>query len=482
MIRSAMIWLRHRDSSVPVWRDIRVLQLVGQFIFALAVILVIRELVFNVLDSLEKLERPSPDLLFWDADHFFRDPARFSIHEGYKTESTDPIYLAFWAGIWNTLRACVLGIIISTILGIIIGVSRLSNNFLVRNIAIIYVEIFQNTPLLVQLIFIYQGVFLALPLIQDVLTFPSENLKDGLVQLTIIAGAVVLAVGAITYLRGVLRAQNGGEGPNSAIRGRVILSLAVIGIAGAVLFVLPADIIYLSIRGLVIPALNPTDSFSTWLIFWAVGLLAGGYLWVTRSRLERDTGTPGRPWTFATLAFVVIVVVGWVIVSGAPLSVETPEPYFATRSGGRVVLTKIDGGETISPEYAALLVGLVLYTAAFIGEIVRAGIQAVSYGQLEAAYALGLTKGETLRRIILPQALRVIIPPLGNQYLNLTKNSSLATAIGFMDVFAVTKTLIHQTGRDVTMIIAVMITYLFFSLTISAGMNWLNGRMRLKER
>jgi His/Glu/Gln/Arg/opine family amino acid ABC transporter permease subunit len=471
-----------RHQAPPLWRDIRVLQLVGQFIFALIVILVIRQLVFNVLDSLDTLERPPPNLQFWDADHFFQNPARFSIHEGIKTESTDPVYLAFWSGIWNTLRAVVLGIILATILGIFIGVGRLSNNFLVRNIAIIYIEIFRNTPLLVQLIFIYQGVFLALPLIQDVVTFPNENLKDGLFQLTLIAGAVVLAVGVITYLRGLLRARGGGEGPNLAIRGRVIVSLVAIGIAGLILFVLPTDMIYLSIRGLVIPAFNPTDTFPIWMAFVGLAILSGAFLWYVRSERERRTGLPGKPWIYATVAFFVIVIFGWIAVNGAPISVDMPEPYIATRSGGRQVLTRIEGGENISPEYAALLVGLVLYTAAFIGEIVRAGIQAVSYGQLEAAYAVGLTKGETLRRIVLPQALRVIIPPLGNQYLNLTKNSSLATAIGFMDVFAVTKTLIHQTGRDVTMIIAVMITYLFASLTISAGMNWLNGRMRLKER
>jgi general L-amino acid transport system permease protein len=128
------------------------------------------------------------------------------------------------------------------------------------------------------------------------------------------------------------------------------------------------------------------------------------------------------------------------------------------------------------------MTGLTLYTAAFIGEIVRAGIQAISYGQIEAASAVGLNRSQTLQLIILPQALRIIIPPLGNQYLNLTKNSSLATAIGFLDVFAITKTIIHQSGQDVVMIIAVMITYLASSLIISAGMNWLNGRMRLKER
>ena len=173
---------------------------------------------------------------------------------------------------------------------------------------------------------------------------------------------------------------------------------------------------------------------------------------------------------------------GWVIAGAAPLSADIPTAQIATLSDGREVVRRIDGGETISPEYAALVVGLILYTAAFIGEIVRAGIQAVSYGQLEASYALGLSKSETLRRIVLPQALRVIIPPLGNQYLNLTKNSSLATAIGFMDVFAVSKTIIHQAGQGVVMIISVMLTYLIASLTISLAMNWLNGRMRLKER
>jgi general L-amino acid transport system permease protein len=146
------------------------------------------------------------------------------------------------------------------------------------------------------------------------------------------------------------------------------------------------------------------------------------------------------------------------------------------------VVNRINGGETLTPEYSALMFGLVIYTAAFIAEVVRAGIQAVPYGQIEAARAQGFGYFQTLRLIVLPQALRIIIPPLGNQYLNLTKNSSLAIAIGFPDLFNVSNTIANQSGQSVTMLLIIMVSYLTMSLTISAGTNFINRRMQIKER
>ncbi len=466
----------------PLWRDIRILQLAGQFIFALIVVVVAWQLINNVLNALAILGQ-APDFRFWMPENFFQGPARFSFTEGPGLTSTDTFGRAFAVGIINTLRAVVVGILLSTLLGIVIGVARLSRNWLVRSIAGVYVEIFQNTPLLVQLIFIYRGVFLTLPQIQDAVTFPGSDFRDALLRLVLYVGATVIGVGALWYLRSLLQVQQKhSDTDGSSIRGRIITTLIVIGIVAIILFALPDSIIYLSSRGLVIPAILPTATSATWLAFVGLAVLAASFIWYVRSELERRTGQPSKRTQYAVLTFLVVTLIGWLVIGEAPFVFDIPIPQIAELSDGRQVIRRINGGETISPEYAALMTGLTLYTAAFIGEIVRAGIQAISYGQIEAASAVGLNRTQTLQLIILPQALRIIIPPLGNQYLNLTKNSSLATAIGFLDVFAVTKTIIHQSGQDVVMIIAVMITYLIASLTISAGMNWLNGRMRLKER
>ena len=175
-------------------------------------------------------------------------------------------------------------------------------------------------------------------------------------------------------------------------------------------------------------------------------------------------------WMLVT--FFVVAVVGWISLPESPLILELPYVKGLNLAGGKI----------LSPEFMALLSGLVLYTAAFIGEVVRAGIQSVSKGQIEAARALGLNGFQTMRLVVFPQALRVIIPPLTSQYLNLTKNSSLAVAVGFPDVFYVSNTIINQSGRAVEMITLVMLTYLTFSLVTSFFMNWYNQKIRLVER
>jgi general L-amino acid transport system permease protein len=263
------------------------------------------------------------------------------------------------------------------------------------------------------------------------------------------------------------------------IRARVTAALVVITIVAVILFVLPENAIYLSSRGLVIPAFVPTDSFPVWLAFVGLGGLAAAFAWYVQSRRERHIEISAHPGRYATVIFLLFVVIGWVVIGDAPFVFDMPVPQIAVDGTGTEIIRRITGGETISPEYAAIVTGLALYTAAFISEIVRAGIQAVPHGQTEAALAVGLTKPQTLRMIILPQALRVIIPPLGNQYLNLTKNSSLATAIAFADLFAISKIVMHQSGQEVVMIVSVMLTYLAASLSISAVMNWVNRRMSL---
>jgi general L-amino acid transport system permease protein len=186
----------------------------------------------------------------------------------------------------------------------------------------------------------------------------------------------------------------------------------------------------------------------------------------------RKTGRPPLTLAWSLAAFLLVVIVGWIALPAAPLQVSTP-----ARQGLRIA-----GGLLVSPEFMTLLTGLVLYTSAFIADVVRAGIQAVSRGQVEAAQSLGLSGFLTLRLIVLPQALRVIVPPLTSQYLNLTKNSSLAVAIGYPELFHVSGTIMNQSGRTVEMITLVMATYLTISLLTSAFMNWYNHRVRLVER
>jgi general L-amino acid transport system permease protein len=193
--------------------------------------------------------------------------------------------------------------------------------------------------------------------------------------------------------------------------------------------------------------------------------------------MQRREGIPPTgQWVWASLAFVLILALGWWIVPGAPLEIEIPE------LAGDIRIFSYVGGWQLSDTLMALLIGLVLYTAAFIAEVVRAGIQAVSYGQIEAATSLGLTRGQQLRLILLPQAMRIIIPPLINQYLNLTKNSSLAIAVGYPDLFNISQTIGNQTGQNIQVITMVMATYLLFSLVISLVMNFVNQRLQIVER
>jgi general L-amino acid transport system permease protein len=296
------------------------------------------------------------------------------------------------------------GIVFATIIGFVVGISRLSRNWLVAKVAAGYVEIIRNLPLLLQLLFWYNAVLKALPDIRD---------------------SVVVGGGLFLNNRGLFLP----EPVFKAGFGAVLLALLV-GIVGAV----------------------------------------GFYIWA-RKRQER-TGQQA-PVLRVALALVVGLPVIAYFLAGRPLGFEFPQ-------AGRFNIT---GGVEILPEFAALLFGLSIYTAAFIAEVVRAGILAVSRGQTEAAYSLGLKPGPTLRLVVVPQAMRVIIPPLTSQYLNLTKNSTLAVAIGYPDLVQVfTGTVLNQTGQAVEVVAITMLVYLCISLGTSLLMNIYNSRMALAER
>jgi general L-amino acid transport system permease protein len=311
---------------------------------------------------------------------------------------------AFWVGLLNTLLVAGLGIVFATILGFIIGISRLSKNWLLAKVAGGYVETIRNIPLLLQLLFWYNAVLKGLPDLRESLTF---------------GGAV-----------------------------------------------------YLNNRGLFLPKPLLQDGFGWVEIAFVVGVLAAiaFHIWA-RKRQER-TGQLA-PVVWVTLALVVGLPFVALLLAGVPIRFGSPQ-------GGRFNIT---GGIEILPEFAALLFGLSIYTAAFIAEVVRAGIMAVSHGQVEAAYSLGLRPRPTLRLIVVPQAMRVIIPPLTSQYLNLTKNSTLAVAIGYPDLVQVfTGTVLNQTGQAVEVVAITMLVYLTISLGTSFLMNIYNSRMALVER
>jgi len=311
---------------------------------------------------------------------------------------------AFWVGLLNTLLVAGLGIIFATILGFIIGIARLSKNWLVSKAATGYVETIRNIPLLLQLLFWYNAVLKALPEMRD-----SLKISGG---------------------------------------------------------------IFLNNRGLFVPEPIFGERFHWVMIAFGVGIIGwiAYYIW---ARKRQELTGQQAPVFLTALALVIGLPLVVLALAGFPLTFEFPQ-------GGRF---NISGGIEILPEFAALLFGLSIYTAAFIAEVVRAGIRAVSHGQTEAAYSLGMRAQPTLRLIVVPQAMRVIIPPLTSQYLNLTKNSTLAVAIGYPDLVQIfTGTVLNQTGQAVEVVAITMAVYLTISLTTSLLMNFYNSRIALVER
>jgi general L-amino acid transport system permease protein len=317
-------------------------------------------------------------------------------------EPTDSYLRALTVGVLNTLKVAVIGIILATILGTLVGIARLSHNWLLSKIAGLYVEVIRDLPLLLQLLFWY------------------------------------------TILQGL-------PGPRQALN--------------------PIEGVFLSNRGMKLPFIEWTSAH--WLSLAA--MVAGIVLTLLYARAMRRKqyadGQPRKVWPAALALIIGLPLAVWAAL-GAPFTPDVP----ALRG------FNFRGGVTVSPEFFALLLGLTTYTAGFIAEIVRAGILAVNQGQWEAAQALGLRRGEILRKIVLPQALRVIVPPMTSQYLNLTKNSSLAVAIGYQDIVSIANTTLNQTGQAIEGIAIIMLVYLTISLSISLFMNWYNARIALVER
>jgi general L-amino acid transport system permease protein len=321
----------------------------------------------------------------------------------------DTVLRALMTGFANTLSVSSLSLIATTLLGLLIGVGLLSRNWLVRTVANVYTEIFRNTPLLVQLFFLYGGVIKALP------PRPREAVE-------IIPGAM-----------------------------------------------------YVSGRGFYYPALVSAEHSTIVTVALLIGVVLALLLWRWRISVHERTGQAAKVWQYILSAVAGCGLVGLLIASaqgGFPYTLALPA----------VGNFNFSGGASLSAEYLTLFLGLTLYTAAFIADIVRAGIQSVHKGQIEAARALGLNNGQTLNKVVLPQALRLAVPPLTNQYLNLVKNSSLGIAIGFTDLYNVGTIAYNQTGQSVAMFAIMAIIYLTVSLTISFVMNLFNSTLALKTR
>jgi general L-amino acid transport system permease protein len=387
-----------RARAVPLWRDVRALRIAAQIAVILVVGVPIVLMAGNFATATE-----ARGLGFGFS--FLGRQAGFEIDDSLVPfAATNSYGNAFLVGLLNTLFVSIVGIILATILGIGVGVARLSSNWLLRRVASGYVELMRNTPLLLQLVIIFFLVFLQLPPVGE--------------------------------------------------------SIAI------------GNVVYLNQRGLYVPGANATGGFA---IFLGFGVAAVATVIATQvaARRREDAGRPLRRLrTMGVLAGVALPVIGWSVAGGSPLTFDLPV----------LGAFNFSGGVEFSTGFAALLTGLVIYTAAFIGEVVRGGIQAVRRGQLEAARALGLSEGQVLRLVVFPQALRIIVPPLTSQYLNLTKNSSLAIAVGYSDLFKIGQTMSNQTGQPVPVIVLVMGTYLVISLATSLLMNIYNRRVQVNER
>ncbi len=386
--------------GIPVWRHAQIIQWAAQIASAILVVALVMWFFGNMAFAIDDREIPFG---FSFLSREYQTPIGEHI---LPYESSDTFLYALVVAAINTVVVAVAGVILATLLGIFIGVCRLSPNWIVARLATVYIEFFRNVPLLVQLFFWFY-IVLALPKVRE---------------------------------------------------GYVI-----------------ADRLYVNNAGISFPSpvVSDTAPVLVWLALAVVAVAVGIIVHHRLARREEESGRPSYPLVFGCATAVGIAAIGWLAVSGifgeAPFSVSTPAPQ------GR--FGRIDGGVTIRAGMLVVLIGLVTYTASFIAEIVRAGIQSVGRGQTEAARALGLSPTNTLRQVIFPQALRVIIPPWISQCLNLTKNSSLGGVVGYTDLTNVAITM-TQTAPAINIFLMIMAAYLAMSLTWSLIGNLYNRHIR----
>ena len=375
----------------PWWRDENVLKVVLQVIFTVAVVLVMGTLFRNMLKG---LDRAGLSLGF----NFLKNTASFGISEGIPYDPSESYFKAFIVGVVNTMWVSAFGIVLSMMLGLALGIARLSSNWLAKKLAGVITEVFRNIPVLLIIFFWYQGVLLKMPRVRD--------------------------------------------------------SYSMFGF-------------HLSNRGLNFPSLTPTWWFIPTVI------LAALILWQVPKRLQEQALLPnGVPSLFGLIGAASVFAIFWIAAPNPPLLVDVPE----------LAGFNYRGGWQFSIEFLALLMGLVTYTGAYIAEVVRGAFLAVPRGQWEASRAIGFTELDTFRLVIVPQALRIMLPSLNTQFLTLIKNSSLAIAVGYADMFNISSTIINQSGRSIEVFAIMMLAYLILNLGVSYSVNWLNSRVKLVER
>jgi len=383
--------------KIPFFRDPAKLSILYQIATLLGVAFLSYYLVNNTLANLER-QSISTGFGFIDKE------AAFEIGESViEYSAADSYGRALVVGFLNTLIVSFIGILLTVFLGTFIGISRLSSNWVVSRLSAIFIEVFQDIPILLQLFFWYAFFY-------EILPSPKQALN-------------------------------------------------------------PISGVFLCNRGLIfgVPAWH--TAFLNAIIAFTIGCVVVYFVKKWAQKRQEESGKIFPVFKVSLAILVGLPCLAW-LVSGAPTAMNVP-----ALSG-----FNFKGGLSISPEFTALLLGLVLYTSAFVAEVVRAGIQSVSKGQREAAMSIGLKPGHVLNLVILPQALRVIVPPLTSQLLNLTKNSSLAVAIGYPDFVSVAGTTINQTGQAIEGVALIMMVYLIFSLSTSAYMNWYNKKIALVER
>jgi general L-amino acid transport system permease protein len=374
---------------------------VRSLVFQVALIALLALGVWWIVDNtIENLRRSNISTGF----AFLRGRAGFDISDYLIEFSSDSTYgRALIVGILNTLKVAITGIVFATIIGFLVGIGRLSHNWLIRKICTVYVEIFRNIPPLLVILFWYQGVLALLPAVRDSYSLPFGS--------------------------------------------------------------------YLNVRGFYFPRIIWAEG--AWLIL--AGLVLGlGLSWYVARRARARQAATGQqfPVFLVSLALIVGLPLMAFLFAGMPATLEFPQK-------GNFNLT---GGLQVKPEFLSLVLALSFYTASFIAEIVRAGILGVPKGQTEAYSALGLRSNLGLRLVVIPQAMRIIIPPLTSQYLNLTKNSTLGVAIGYPELYSIGGTILNQTGQAIEVVVIFMMVYLSISLLTSLLMNWFNAKMALKER
>lgn len=393
-----MVTDEYFSKKIPIWRDERVLKAAAQIISSLIVFGFLYWAIGNFFEITQQRGMP---LTYG----FLKEAAGFPIKESFiPYASTMSFGRAVLVGLINTLVVSVFGILFATVLGFIIGLMRLSSNWLISRIALAYIEFHRNIPLLVLLFLWYFGVFTQLPPVKESITLP---------------------------------------GP-----------------------------IYINQRGFYLTWPHLLEGGTIFAASVVAGIILAIIAWVVLRRIRE---AKGRETYFGRISLAILILVplfGWFASGGEPLRFDVP------------VLQgfNFQGGLRLTTEFTALLIGLAMYTAAFIAEVFRAGILAVQKGQIEAARAVGLNYSQILILIIIPQAMRVIIPPMISQYLNLTKNSSLALAIGYQELFAIGKVTINQAGRAVPVFILIMATYLAISLLTSIILNIYNKHVQFIER